>query len=137
MWWDGWTTTVVTIHTTGKRGAASWAAIHAVMHGNFMMAVLVKPPRSADRVTIMRVILMGICVRPVVTAIGVIGAAAVYPAAAVPKHEHALLQIMVKTTVAVQVKVEVVTLNPVAMPTVGRLRWIRVLHGKVGVKKEK
>jgi len=52
-------------------------------------------------------------VRPVVTAIGVIGAAAVYPAAVVPKHEHALLQIMVKTTVAVQVKVKVVTLNPV------------------------
>jgi len=81
---------------------------------------------------------MGICVRPVVTAIGVIGAAAVYPAAVVPKHEHALLQIMVKTTVLYRpLKVKLVTPNPVAITTVGRLRWIRVLHGKVGVKKEK
>jgi hypothetical protein len=47
-------------------------------------------------------------VRPVVTAIGVIGATAATPVAVVPKHEHALLQIMVKTIVAVQVKVNLV-----------------------------
>jgi hypothetical protein len=45
---------------------------------------------------------------------------------------------MVKTTVALQVKFKVVTLNPVAIPKSGRTRWILlVLHGKVGVKKVK
>lgn len=47
-------------------------------------------------------------VRPVVTAIGVVGAAAATPVAVVPKHEHARRQTMVKTTVAVQVIVNLV-----------------------------
>ena len=58
-------------------------------------------------------------VRPVVTVIGVVGAAAAHLAEVVPKHEHALLQTMVKTTVAVQVNRKTAPRRPVVIPTVG------------------
>jgi len=73
-------------------------------------------------------------VRRVLTVIGVIGAVAVSPVGVVPKHAHAVLQTMVKTIVAVHGKVEIVTLKLVVIPTIGALRKIPVIRGKLPVK---